>query len=82
MQFYYFTNFIIFSTLQITNFDKECLEAWSDFKSCTPVIRQDILNENIWNNQNLLINKQLIFNKKIMEAGFVHWEICFQMTGS
>jgi len=36
------------------------------------VTRQDILNEIIWNNQNLLINKQCIFNKKIKEAGFVH----------
>jgi len=32
-------------------FYEECLEAWSDFKSCTPVTRQDILNEIIWNNQ-------------------------------
>ena len=53
-------------------FYKECLEAWSDFKSCTSVTRQDILSEIIWNNQNLLINKQSIFNKKIKEAGFVH----------
>ena len=53
-------------------FYKECLEAWSDFKSCTPVTRQDILNEIIGNNQNLLINKQSIFYKKIKEAGFVH----------
>ena len=44
---------------------KKCLEAWSDFKSCTPVKRQDILNEIIWNNQNLLINKQSIFKKKM-----------------
>ena len=53
-------------------FYKECLEAWSDFKSCTPVTRQDISNEIIWNNQKLLINKQSMFNKKIKEAGFVH----------
>ena len=53
-------------------FYKECLEAWSDFKSCTPVTRQDISNEIIWKNQNLLINKQSMFNKKIKEAGFVH----------
>ena len=67
MQFY-----TIFSTLQLPIFYKESLEAWSHFKSCTPVTRQDILNEIIWNNQNLLINKQSIFNKKIKEAGFVH----------
>ena len=54
-------------------FYKECLEAWSDFKSCTPVTRQDILNEIIWNNQILLINKQSMFNKKIKEAG--EWKL-------
>ena len=53
-------------------FYKECLEAWSDFKSCKPVTRQEILNEIIWNNPNPLKNKQSIFNKKTKEAGFVH----------
>ena len=33
--------------------------------------KQDVLNEIIWNNQNLLINKQSIYSKKIKEAGFL-----------
>ena len=52
-------------------FYKECLEAWSDFNAHTPTTKQEVLNEIIWNNQNLLINKQSIYNKKIKDAGFV-----------
>jgi len=33
--------------------------------------KQYVLNEIIWNNQNLLINKQSIYNKKIKEASFL-----------
>ena len=51
---------------------KDCLEAWSDFKRYTPVTRQEILNETIWNNKNLLIYKESVFNEKIKDAGFVH----------
>ena len=41
-------------------FYKECLEAWSDFNGNQDIVatKQDVLNEIIWNNQNLLINKQ------------------------
>ena len=54
-------------------FYKECLEAWSDFTGHHDIIatKLDVLNEIIWNNQNLLINKQSIYNKKIKEVGFV-----------
>ena len=33
--------------------------------------KQDVLNEIIWNNQNLLIDKQSIYSKKIKEASFL-----------
>ena len=48
-------------------FYKECLEAWSDFNGNQDIVvtKQDVLNEIIWNNQNLLINKQSIYSKKI-----------------
>ena len=54
-------------------FYKECLEAWSDFNGNHDIIatKQDVLNEIVWNNQNLLINKQSIYNKRIKEAGFL-----------
>ena len=54
-------------------FYKECLEAWSDFNGNQDKVatKQDVLNEIIWNNQNLLINKQSIYSKKIKEAGFL-----------
>ena len=54
-------------------FYKECLEDQSDFNGHHDIIatKQDILNEIIWNNQNLLINKQSIYSKRIKEAGFV-----------
>ena len=54
-------------------FYKECLEAWSDFNDNQDIVatKQDILNEIIWNNQNLLIDKQSIYSKKIKEAGFL-----------
>ena len=38
---------------------------------CEGVLTKDVLNEIIWNNQNLLINKQSIYSKKIKEAGFL-----------
>ena len=54
-------------------FYKECLEAWSDFNGNQDKVatKQDVVNEIIWNNQNLLINKQSINSKKIKEAGFL-----------
>ena len=54
-------------------FYKECVEAWSDFNGHHDIIatKQDVLNEIIWNNQNLLIDKQSIYNKRIKEVGFV-----------
>ena len=54
-------------------FYKECLEAWSDFNGNHDIIatKQGVLNEIIWNNQNLLINKQSIYMKRIKEAGFL-----------
>ena len=54
-------------------FYKECLEAWSDFNGNHDIIatKQNVLNEIIWNNQNLVINKQSIYSKKIKEAGFL-----------
>ena len=58
-------------------FYKECLEAWSDVSGNHDIIatKQDVLiNEIIWNNQNLLINKQSIYNKRIKEAGFLKLE--------
>ena len=47
-------------------FYKERLEAWSDFNGNHDIkgTTQDVLNEIIWNNQNLLINKQSIYNKR------------------
>jgi len=44
---------------KFTIFYEECLEAWSEFNSNhdTMATKQDVLNEIIWNNQNLLINK-------------------------
>ena len=54
-------------------FYKECLEAWSVFNGNHDIIatKQDVLNEIVWNNQNLLINNQSIYNKRIKEAGFL-----------
>ena len=54
-------------------FYKECLEAWSDFNDNQDIVatKQAVLNEIIWNNQNLLIDKQSIYSKKIKEAGFL-----------
>ena len=45
--------------------------SWSDFNGNQDKVatKQDVLNEIIWNNQNLLINKQSIYSKKIKEAG-------------
>ena len=45
-------------------FYKEYLEAWSDYNGHIIATKQDVLNEIIWNNQNLLINKQSMYNKK------------------
>ena len=58
---------------KLPTFYKECLEAWSDFNGNHDIIatKQDVLNEIIWNNQNLVINKQSIYSKKIKEARFL-----------
>ena len=58
---------------KLPTFYKECLEAWSDFNGNHDIVatKQDVLNEIIWNNQNLLIDKQSIYSKKIKEAGFL-----------
>ena len=61
------TSFINPSRLpcKLPTFYKECLEAWSDFNGNHDIVatKQDVLNEIIWNNQNLLIDKQSVEHK-------------------
>ena len=54
-------------------FYEECLEVSSNFNGNHDTIatKQDVLNEIIWNNQNLLINKQSMYKKRIKEAGYL-----------
>jgi len=66
-------NFKLSSPLcKLPIFYKECLEAWSDFKSCTPYKTGHSKWDYLEQPKPLLINKQSIFNKKIKEACFVH----------
>ena len=51
------------------NFYKEALEAWQKLTVSTPESKEQILEENIWNNRFITIDGSSVYYKQWHEAG-------------
>ena len=57
--------------IQLPDFYKECLDAWSDVSTTKVVSYDDVVNQTIWNNKFILIENKWCYVKHLAVNGIV-----------
>ena len=55
--------------VKVSPFYAECLTLWSRFNTTLPDQVEDIMNEIVWNNENILVNKKSCYYSDLVEVG-------------
>ena len=57
--------------IDLMDFYKDCLNAWSDINTSNVVSNDDVVNQTIWNNKFILIESKSCYRKHLVAYGIV-----------